>query len=237
MDRRAQQRRTSPRIFILIDEAQELLVRPEHSGLLSDLTAVGREWGIHIGLVVQNPTADNIGDMNIKRNVQARLVGSVDSAEAAKVATGQGGTGAEKILTSTGDMLLVQPGEVRRLITALLTDTDLHSLPRRNTGTMAQLPLDEYDDADHVREVAENTTAVGRNPDPLEPDYVYTALLDPDISQNELYRRFQIGRAKQRSIKQFAAAILELMAADGITLCRDGGTERNETPKIAGNGA
>ena len=38
MDRRAQQRRTSPRIFFLIDEAQELLVREEYSKLLTDLT-------------------------------------------------------------------------------------------------------------------------------------------------------------------------------------------------------
>ena len=228
MDRRAQQRRRSPRIFFLIDEAQELLIREAYRKLLTDMTAVGREWGIHVGLVVQNPTADNIGDVGIKRNVQARLVGSVDSAEAARAATGQGGTGAEKSLTSTGDMLLIQPGEVKRLITALLSYSDLLSLPRRTNGTMPQLPLAEYEDPDHVRDVAEKTVSVGRNPDPLEPEQVYAAMVEPNITQNELYRRFQVGRAKQRAIKQFATAILKLMADDGFKLCRDGGTERNK---------
>lgn len=237
MDRRAQQRRRAPRIFVLIDEAQELLTRAHYSGLLADLTAVGREWGIHIGLVVQNPTADNIGDTSIKRNVQARLVGSVDSAEAARAATGQGGTGAEKVLTSTGDMLLVQPGEVRRLITALLTHRDLVSLPRRTNGQVPQLPLADYQDADHVRAVAEKTVTVGRTPDSLEPEQVYAALVEPEISQNELYRRFQVGRTKQRAIKQFAAAILRLMAADGLKLCREDGTERKELTAQAPNGA
>ncbi len=228
MDRRAKQSRRSPRIFVLIDEAQELLIRPEYSALLSDLTAVGREWGIHIGLVIQNPTADNIGDVSIKRNVQARLVGSVDSPEAARAATGQGGTGAEKSLTSTGDMLLVQPGKVIRLITALLTNRDLQSLPRLTNGSIPQLPLDEYEDPDHVRDVIEVNTSVGRNPDPLEPEQVYAALVEPNITQNELYRLFNIGRAKQRMVKQFAAAILKLMEEDGLKLCRDGGTERNK---------
>jgi S-DNA-T family DNA segregation ATPase FtsK/SpoIIIE len=236
MDRRAQQGRRTPRIFYVIDEAQELLPRPEYSALLADLTAVGREWGLHVGLVVQNPTADNIGDMNIKRNVQARLVGSVDSAEAARAATGQAGTGAEKTLTSTGDMLLVQPGEVRRLITALLSSQDLERLPLHSGAADSHLPLADYEDPDHVRQVAEKTTGAGRTPDPLEPEHVFAALVEPEISQNELYRRFKIGRAKQRAIKQFATELLRLMQADGYFLGRDGGTEQKEIPLLARNG-
>lgn len=226
LDRRSKERRDKPRLFFGIDEAQSLLDKPQFVKLITDLAGVGREWGLHLGLLVQNPTAETLSDVSIKRNIQARLVGKVDSATAATVATGMSGTGAE-LLTSSGDMLLVSHGDVRRLTTALVTQKDIARLD--TVETVKRLDLGEYEDIDHVIEVA----SVGRNPDPLEPIHVYSVLVNPEMSQNELYRRFNIGRAKQKAVIEFAQAILHLMALDGYSICRlESGTERNGIPVL-----
>jgi DNA segregation ATPase FtsK/SpoIIIE-like protein len=79
-------------------------------------------------LALQNPTATHLGDTSIKRNLTTRLVGRVDSAQAANVASGLKGSGAE-LLTGAGDMLLVVPTGVKRMTAALLTERDTDRLP------------------------------------------------------------------------------------------------------------
>ena len=96
--RRAQDRRPVPSVFLCIDEAQALLDRDEFVRPISDLAAVGREFNIHLLLATQNPTAKDLGDTGIKRNLTARVVGKVDSAQAAQVAAGVKATGAELLL-------------------------------------------------------------------------------------------------------------------------------------------
>jgi DNA segregation ATPase FtsK/SpoIIIE, S-DNA-T family len=128
IDRRATSGQVRPRVFIGSDEAQALLDRDEFVRPVADLAAVGREFGIHVLLALQNPTATHLGDTSIKRNLTTRLVGRVDSAQAANVASGLKGSGAE-LLTGAGDMLLVVPTGVKRMTAALLTEGDTDRLP------------------------------------------------------------------------------------------------------------
>jgi hypothetical protein len=213
LDARTRQDRATPQIFIGIDEAQALLESEQFIRPIVDIASSGREYGVHLALLTQNPTAKSLGDSGIKRNLTARLVGRVDSAEAAKVATGQPGTGAE-FLTGAGDMLLIQPGDSRRLMAALITRKDIGRLATTDQGR--RLDLEEFDDLEHI---AEQVALVpGRLPDPLEAEQVWAAMVEPDISQRELYRRFSIGRPKAKTVKDFAAALLELMIRDGYEL-------------------
>jgi hypothetical protein len=70
-----------------------------------------------------------------------------------------------------------------------LSASDLQSLPRLTNGTIAQLPLEEVEDSDHVREVVAVQQPVGRPADVVEPEQVYQALIHPEISQNEQARK------------------------------------------------
>jgi S-DNA-T family DNA segregation ATPase FtsK/SpoIIIE len=156
IDRRATSGQRRPRVFIGIDEAQALLDRGEFVKSISDLAAVGREFGIHVLAALQNPTAAQLGDTSIKRNLTTRLVGRVDSAQAANVAAGVKGSGAE-LLTGAGDMLLVLPTGIRRMTAALLTEQDTGRLPRAEQ--VSSLDLGEYEDVDYVLEQANNAAS------------------------------------------------------------------------------
>lgn len=215
IDRRSVEGRNTPRIFIGIDEVQALLELEQFVRPIAELAAVGREYGLHVLLLTQNPTARQLGDVNIKRNLNCRLVGKVDSGIAALAATGLPDSGAE-MLVGAGDMLLVTPEGMRRITTPLLTTRDTFSLPK--TEQVIALDLDPYEDIDHILEVGKTT---GRYPDPVEPKHVYHALIEPDITSNELYRRFSIRRSKAKAVKDFAKAILTLMDRDGYYLCRE----------------
>jgi DNA segregation ATPase FtsK/SpoIIIE-like protein len=77
----------------------------------------------------QKPTVDAIGSL-VKSNFPARLVGSVASAEDAKVASGLPGTGAEKLL-GRGDFILVVKGEVVRFQAAYVSGEEVAALVGR----------------------------------------------------------------------------------------------------------
>ena len=120
-------------------------------------------------------------------------------------------------------MLLVQPGATRRITTALLTGNDLARLP--SGESIRHLDLDGYEDIDRVM-IQASGTGPGRNPDPLDPEHVYSVLVNPEISQNELYRRFSIGRAKQKAVIDFAKSILAFMEQGNYRICGpESGTE------------
>jgi hypothetical protein len=98
-------------------------------------------------------------------------VGKTDSTEAARVAAGIGGTGAERLM-GAGDFLLVQPDGVRRLTTALLTERDTDRLAYAESP--GYLDFATYEDIDHVSDVADVKSLRdtqgrrGRKPDPLD---------------------------------------------------------------------
>jgi S-DNA-T family DNA segregation ATPase FtsK/SpoIIIE len=110
-----------PRVVVAIDEMADL-VMAGGAGVarsIMRLTQRGREAGIHVIGCTQKPTVDAIGSL-VKSNFPVRLVGSVVSAEDAKVASGLPGTGAEKLM-GRGDFLLVVKGEVTRFQAAYVS--------------------------------------------------------------------------------------------------------------------
>jgi DNA segregation ATPase FtsK/SpoIIIE, S-DNA-T family len=211
IDRRALSGQKRPRVFIGIDEAQALLDRGEFVKPISDLAAVGREFGIHVLVALQNPTAAQLGDASIKRNLTARLVGRVDSAQAANVAAGVKGSGAE-LLTGAGDMLMVLPAGVRRMTAALLTERDTDGLPRAEQ--VGSLDLDEYEDVDHVLDQADSQGKA----DPLDPVHVAWSLAHPGASQHSMRQQFKIGFTKIRRVQAFARSVLEELTQLGFAV-------------------
>ena len=115
MERRDAEGRSEPRLVVALDELADLVQvgGREMEGALTRLTQRGREAGIHLVACTQKPTATVIGGL-VKSNFPVRIVGSVASPEDAKVATGIGGTGAERLL-GQGDFLVVAKGQVTRM--------------------------------------------------------------------------------------------------------------------------
>lgn len=114
MERRDRAGKNLPRLVVAIDELADLLQvggKPV-SDALARLTQRGREAGIHVIAATQRPAAALVGGL-VKANFPVRLVGSVTSAEDARVAAGIPGTEAERLL-GRGDFLLVAKGQVIR---------------------------------------------------------------------------------------------------------------------------
>jgi S-DNA-T family DNA segregation ATPase FtsK/SpoIIIE len=128
MERRDAERRAEPRLVVALDEMADLVQvgGREMEGALTRLTQRGREAGIHLVACTQKPTATVIGSL-IKSNFPVRIVGSVASPEDAKVATGIGGTGAERLL-GQGDFLVVAKGQVTRMQAAYASAGEVRDL-------------------------------------------------------------------------------------------------------------
>ena len=128
MERRDAERRAEPRLVVALDEMADLVQvgGREMENALTRLTQRGREAGIHLVACTQKPTATVIGSL-IKSNFPVRIVGSVASPEDAKVATGIGGTGAERLL-GQGDFLVVAKGQVTRMQAAYASEGEVRDL-------------------------------------------------------------------------------------------------------------
>ena len=209
IDRRAGNGKRKPHVFVGVDEAQDLLDREEFVKVIGDIASVGREFNIHLLAALQNPTARQLGDASIKRNLTTRLVGRVDSATAAHVATGQKDSGAE-LLTGAGDFLFIEPKGVSRLTAALLTEKDIAGLPR--SESTRTLDLGEYEDADHVLAQADNGSKV--RADDLDPAQVAIALV-AERGITWLCNRLSIGSAKARRVLEFADELRDALKAMG----------------------
>jgi S-DNA-T family DNA segregation ATPase FtsK/SpoIIIE len=125
MVRRDHENIYEPRLIIFIDEVADLM---EQGGkamdrLMTRLTQRGRSAGIHLVTCTQKPLAATIGSLT-RSNFPVRLVGSVASADDARIAAGIGGTGAEKLL-GRGDFLLVAKGQVTRFQAAYVTEAEI----------------------------------------------------------------------------------------------------------------
>lgn len=135
MVRRDRYKISEPRIVIFIDELADLM---EQGGkamdrLMTRLTQRGRSAGLHIIACTQKPLAASIGSLT-RSNFPVRLVGSVASADDAKIAAGIPGTGAEKLL-GRGDFLLVAKGHVTRFQAAYVNEQEIRQIVgRMNAG-------------------------------------------------------------------------------------------------------
>ncbi len=138
MVRRDRENISEPRVVIFIDELADLM---EQGGkamdrLMTRLTQRGRSAGLHIIACTQKPLAASIGSLT-RSNFPVRLVGSVASADDAKIAAGIAGTGAEKLL-GRGDFLLVAKGHVTRFQAAYVNEQEIkHVVGKMNTGGRA----------------------------------------------------------------------------------------------------
>jgi S-DNA-T family DNA segregation ATPase FtsK/SpoIIIE len=123
-----------PRVVVAIDEMADLVLAGGQAmgRNIMRLTQRGRGAGLHVIGCTQKPTVDAIGSL-VKSNFPVRLVGSVVSAEDAKVASGLPGTGAEKLM-GRGDFLLVIKGEVTRFQAAYVGEAELETIVTRLQG-------------------------------------------------------------------------------------------------------
>ncbi|MCL4301321.1 MAG: AAA family ATPase [Anaerolineae bacterium] len=139
MVRRDRENICEPRVIIFIDEVADLM---EQGGkamdrLMTRLTQRGRSAGLHLIACTQKPLAATIGSLT-RSNFPVRLVGSVASADDAKVASGLPSTGAEKLL-GRGDFLLVVKGQVTRFQAAYVSEQEIMQIvsqlqPRHRTS-------------------------------------------------------------------------------------------------------
>lgn len=131
MERRDRVGARLPRLIVGIDELADLLQvgGREVAEALQRLTQRGREAGIHVIAATQRPAAALVGGA-VKANFPVRLVGSVTSAEDARVAAGVSATGAERLL-GRGDFLLIAKGEVLRFQAAYADSTALSQIVTR----------------------------------------------------------------------------------------------------------
>ena len=134
MEQRDLRRCSSPRIVLVIDELADLAAtagnparHTPHIGsergkpvleALARLAQRGREAGIHVVACTQKPAASVLGAVT-KANFPVRLVGRVTSIEDARVATGIGASGAER-LSGRGDFLAVSGAGVNRFQAAFI---------------------------------------------------------------------------------------------------------------------
>lgn len=119
---------SEPRLVIFIDEVADLM---EQGGkamqrLMTRLTQRGRSAGLHLIACTQKPLAAVIGSLT-RSNFPVRLVGSVVSADDAKIATGLPGSGAEKLL-GRGDFLLAAKGQVTRFQAAYVSESEIRQV-------------------------------------------------------------------------------------------------------------
>ncbi|MBN1219648.1 MAG: DNA translocase FtsK [Anaerolineae bacterium] len=131
MVRRDHENISQPRLIIFIDELADLM---EQGGkamdrLMTRLTQRGRSAGLHLIACTQKPLAATIGSLT-RSNFPVRLVGSVASADDARIAAGIPGTRAEKLL-GRGDFLLVAKGQVTRFQAALVAEADIRQVVNR----------------------------------------------------------------------------------------------------------
>ncbi len=130
IERRADQRRIEPDLFVLIDELKALTDDSNvATGYLSRVASVGGEFGLHLILATQYPQIQMLGSAELKRNVTTRLCGTVDDAQAAQNALGIADSGAE-ILGGYGDFLLKDFEGLSRLTVAHLQPKHIAALPR-----------------------------------------------------------------------------------------------------------
>jgi S-DNA-T family DNA segregation ATPase FtsK/SpoIIIE len=141
MERRDRCDCSTPHIVVFIDELADLVMAGGRtiSRPLTRLAQRGREAGIHLVACTQRPTAAVIGGL-VKSNFPVRVVGSVASAEDAKVASGLPRTGAQ-LLLGKGDFVVVARGEQLRVQGPYSSSSEVRRLASRlSEGRKSQEP-------------------------------------------------------------------------------------------------
>lgn len=124
----------TPRILLVVDELAELSDDKEALAQLGRILSTGRSLGINVWAGTQYPTASAIGSV-VSRSWTLRLVGRVDGAQAANIATQRPGTGAQ-YLAHPGDFLRVDGPELVRF--------KAYQMPQSATAGMVQAIRDRW---------------------------------------------------------------------------------------------
>jgi S-DNA-T family DNA segregation ATPase FtsK/SpoIIIE len=109
---------SNPHVIVVIDNLVDLLV----SGCdairdpMARLLQRGHEAGIHVVAATQKPTADAV----LFNNFPVRIVGKINDANEARVASGWNGTGAER-LREQGEFIALAEGRLTRFQAAHVT--------------------------------------------------------------------------------------------------------------------
>ena len=212
MDRRKAHRQRLPRLFIILDEVRELLDvgGDPVAESIGRIAALGRELGVHIIVATQHALTDAVGGSIAKANLPLRLTGIVINSQAAYVATGVKGTGAEE-LQGNGDFLLTVAGQVHRLQIAKIGNRELGRLPRAEFT-----PHLDFGNYDPIR-VLEMTDQQPSQVDPLDPEHVAVALIS-DRGINWLAGQLGIGNTKATRVQKFAQVVRAKLSELGHTV-------------------
>jgi hypothetical protein len=143
-DRVAGEDRT-PRVLLVIDELAELSDDKDALKQLGRILSTGRSLGINIWGGTQYPTASTIGGV-VARSWTLRIVGRVDGAQAAQVATQRPATGAQ-FLAHPGDFLRVEGPDLTRFKAFWMPAADTDSLVARiaaRWGALAAPALPQF---------------------------------------------------------------------------------------------
>ncbi|MEM7028007.1 MAG: FtsK/SpoIIIE domain-containing protein [Chloroflexota bacterium] len=219
VDKRRKQHRSSPRLFLFIDEMQQLVKLDGVIDPIVRIAQMGREYGVHFIGAVQDPTKDNLGHTDIQRNIPLRLVGRVTNATAAYIATAQKQSGADQ-LVGAGDFLVLQPGQmIQRVAIALLQSRDIGKLPRLEQ--INRLDFAGLDDTDHVLDV---TQKPGRPIDEYDWDKIghMVGRMSEEgmINEHTARRWFNVGLNKANRFLDAAGGILGGLQANGYEVVK-----------------
>ncbi|MFQ5407339.1 MAG: FtsK/SpoIIIE domain-containing protein [Anaerolineales bacterium] len=124
MERRDAQACSDPHIVIVADELPALLRQagPAAQAALTHIAERGHAAGLHLVVGTQQAAGRVIGS-DLKANIPVRLVGRVDTADEAHIATGIAESGAEHLL-GRGDFLAVSGGQAIQFQSAYVPAAD-----------------------------------------------------------------------------------------------------------------
>jgi DNA segregation ATPase FtsK/SpoIIIE-like protein len=195
---RGMSKRTTPKIFFIVDELKALIEDSKVAGkLLDKIAGEGRKFGMHLILATQYPQINLMKGLSaLKRNTNTRLCGRVDNAESSSNALGIPRAGAEH-LQGYGDFLLKNIDGLSRLTVAHIQKSHIEALPR-----VENVPRINFPHMDAVN----SGPPVTRQPEPLEPEQVAVALFEP-MSINKLQKRLGVGGSRATRVKRFADGI------------------------------
>jgi len=216
LDQRMEQRRHGPRLFILIDEVRALLniAGKDVALAIEYIASTGREFGVHIIVATQHALSDGLGGSIAKANLSMRLTGRCTDANAAYLATGVRGSGAER-LQRHGDFLLTVAGASHRLQVAQPGRRDIVHLPR--ASTVSQLDLDLH--LNRVLDVADAPRSSERARKSVEDEpHAVAYALASGCGVPALRERFgPMGTRRAQRIRDFANTVRQALADFGYT--------------------
>jgi len=211
LDRRMDQGRKSPRLFVIIDEVRALLnvAGDQVAQAIEYIASIGREFGVHLIVATQHALTDAMGGSIAKANLVMRLTGWVADSTAAHVATGIKSSGAER-LQGNGDFLLVVAGQAHRLQMAIVENRELGRLPRCEAVPRLELGHN----LERVLDVVQPAGSPRKDIDE-EPAAVAYALAT-QCGVGELRQRYgPMGTDRARRIRDFAAALRKALPGLG----------------------